>query len=301
MITTTENTYLLNNEVEEDIIEETSFTRNLAKYHNKLVYGKTNIKLNSLSFDIIQNIIAQITNEHKELPIFRFKIKDLENKLGRKITNSDMKTTINELLNLKTHIINEDNEEIINWFSSAKFSLKIKRDRWFDLKLSTDMNDYLLDLKRSFTLVETIYFLKIKNPVAKRIYLILKNRLDIASKNKENSGTYIINVDNLIDKLGFPEDSNYRTKFNNFYRRILIQAQDQINEFSDIKISIIIPEKKGTKKVEKIMFKVELNQNNAKQIKRTTTKKPKKDITNEFDFNTNKKAGVAALENWLNN
>jgi plasmid replication initiation protein len=129
----------------------------------------------------------------------------------------------------------------------------------------------------------------------------LKNRLDIASKNKEDSGTYIINVDNLIDKLGFPEDSSYRKKFNDFYKRVLIQAQDQINEFSDIKISVIIPEKKGTKKVEKIMFKVELNQNNAKQIKRTTTKKPKKDKINEFDFNTNKKSGVAALENWLNN
>ena len=115
-----------------------------------------------------------------------------------------------------------------------------------------------VDLTKNFTLIETMYLIKIKNSIAKRMYIMLKNRLDLSISKNENIGYYSINTETLLEKLGYNSDSSYYKNFNDFYKRVLLPTQSQINENTDIKILITV-NKHGTKKIKKIDFRIKIN------------------------------------------
>ncbi len=238
---------------------ETELTRTITKKSNDLVYASYG--LSAISQDILQCVISQIKDENTELNFYRFSIRDLENTLTngsgyeRRIREKNLIKARKELMS--TQINFKDDYGTVDCFSwCSRFSYNMS-EKWIEIELHNNLNEYLINLvkKGKFTLIENKYFLPLKSSYSKRLYMILRNKLDIAASTNRTAGHYKTSIENLTNTLVVPE--SITKNFAYFNRNILQVALDQINEHTDIEIEIHT-EKKG-RKVSLILFLVKDN------------------------------------------
>lgn len=237
-------------------VTETDLARNISKRANSLIYA--NYNLNALAQDILQIIIAQIKDEDQVLKSYKFGIRELENKLSegsdytRRITMSNIKKARKELKG--ADIIFKDNvgtEVCYSW--CTKFSIN-ETQKWIAIELHEELNSYLIDVVNQgrFTMVENEFFMPLKSSYSKRLYMILRNKLDMAAENNLSHGEYEVTIETLATRLMIPNSVSFN--FYNLKRRVLEVAMKQINEHTDITIGYH-PVKKGNKHY-KIVFLV---------------------------------------------
>ena len=110
------------------------------------------------------------------------------------------------------------------------------------VEVDEDLQPYLLDLKNKYTKYELENIKKFDNVYTLQIYELLKSW--------ESKGSFIHSLEQLKEYLNIPQDKY--NPYNNFKRKILDKAFDQINSETDIFFSI--EEIKVGRKVEKLRF-----------------------------------------------
>ena len=274
-------------------IIKTDLQRQITKRSNDLVYASYD--LSAISQDILQCVISQIKDEDTHLNSYRFTIRDLEKRLTagsgyeRRIREKNLIKARKELMSAQ--IVFKSSNGTVDCFSwCSRFSYNIS-EKWIEVELHNSLNNYLINVVKNakFTLVENKYFLPLKSAYSKRLYMILKNKLDIAVATNKKVGQYKTSVNNLTETLVIPD--SFKSNFFDLKKRVLLVAMQQINEHTDIEIDFET-EKEG-RKVKNIIFSVK-----SKGFKKE--KRAKKTYKKDYTSNPSSKSGVEALNEWLN-
>jgi plasmid replication initiation protein len=146
----------------------------------------------------------------------------------------------------------KDVETQVSWLSSAKYE-----DGEVKLTFSPELKPYLLQLKDRFTALKISDLMQFKSIHAIRIYELLKQYQSIGKRT--------LAIEEIKACCGVTEKLN---NYSDFEKRILLIAQREINEKSDI--SFTFERKKSGRKITEIIFIISLNktydlQNNCKK------------------------------------
>lgn len=247
------------------MVVETLTDRKVVKQSNILNTAK--YTLSALSTDILHLFLAQIYKEDKDFKEFNISIKEIENKLEKRINRKYIETVCKELTTNSIRLKEEDNTVVfVNWASVAKYNLK---KNFLVLKISEELKNHLLELKSLF--VQTSYkeISKLKTFYSKRLYMLFLQY--------KTSGFYTILIEDLKFILDIEENHSYDNYFD-FKKRVLTPSIKQINEKTSLNISL--KEIKQGRKTIRLEF----------SIKKDEEQKLEKPIH---------KSGVIAAEEWL--
>lgn len=211
--------------------------------HNDLIQ-KASYNLSVVEQRLILFAISKIKPTDKELDRIEMKVSDFCSVCGIKKEHfyQEFKKIIDNL-DKKTYWI-ETEEKVfkMRWFSEAEI---IKGQAKIRVLLNTNLKRYLLDLKEHFTEYELYNIIILKSKHSIRLFEIFK------------SYAYQSHISFNIDefrKLLYIDTVTYKN-FNNLKVKILDKVIEEINEYTELKITYDT-ETKG-KKVIKINFHIE--------------------------------------------
>jgi plasmid replication initiation protein len=210
-------------------------------------------KLNASESKFILAAIAQIDSKQDDvLKEYEIKVSDLEAKLQSEQNVTRLKHFAKKLMSKPLEIPTKEGFLIFNWFSKIRY---YHDERLFRVRIEEDLKPYLLQLRDRFVAVNLKYVLQFESQYSIRIYQLLKEYEKLKKR--------YFNVEELQDLLQVPK--SYR-RYDNFKRKVLEVAEKEINEHTDLFITIE-EEKKG-RKVNRLIFristKVKDTQNNDK-------------------------------------
>jgi len=277
----------------EKVYELTNRTR--TKLSNAL--NESKYRLSPTTINVLHLFLAQIYTEDIEFKRFIITFKEMEEKLGKRIDRRSLNTICKELLSnpikIEEYATPDEYEKFkdlyyyknrtktinyYNWASKASYNLE---EKWFELEIHEDLKKHLLQLRKNFTTFSYKQITNLKSQYAKRLYMLLKQYM-----NTEKP-FWVINVEDLLYILDV--EDKYSKDFNDFRRKVLLIAQKQINETSDLEFTF--KEVKKGRKVIRLEFKMNYKELEEKELNdRTFTKKA----------STKKhKSGVIEAEKWL--
>jgi plasmid replication initiation protein len=168
-------------------------------------------------------MIAEVKNEDEDFKSYRFKVSELEKKMGKGI-NRDTLKSIALGLRKKNLTIDKGKEGFLvtGWVSSFEYFAKSgEMELCFDPKLKP----YLLKLQGHFATSDIRQIFQLSSEYAKRIYTIFKQW--------EKVGNYTIEVSEWQKILEVPKT---QLMYGEFKRKILEVAKDQINKNTDLHV-----------------------------------------------------------------
>lgn len=193
--------------------------RNIVKQSYEL--NTARYRLSVVETDIIFKMVAEIKNEDKDFQTYTFKVTELEKALGRSLDRAYLKDTARNLMK-KPLTINrgKGNFLTIGWLSSFEyFADRGEIELCFDPKLKP----YLLELQGRFVKADIRYIFKLSSEYSKRIYTMFKQW--------EKLGKYEVSVEEWQKLLEVPDSLK---RYDNFKRKVLEVAKNQINENTDL-------------------------------------------------------------------
>ena len=122
--------------------------------------------------------------------------------------------------------------KLVRWISDAVFDVDNKGNiigGKMVLKLSDNMKDYLLQLRKYYTQYELIYTLRFKSKFSIRLYEYVQS----VHYDKRKPYAHVVSVDNLREVMGA---DHYKT-WQHFKDRAFLPALKEINTLSDKQIS----------------------------------------------------------------
>lgn len=182
-------------------------------------------KLTEVEQKIISTLISLVEPHDHEFQKVTFSIKEFSKLIGSKGTTSRYVELekITSVLMAKVHVIKIGKSvKQVQWLSLADYNYY---QGTVTLALNYFLKDYLIDLKDEFTSYELKNITKLKSNYAIRIYELLRQYY--RTKNKER----IFLLDDLREKIGV---NNAYPNYGNFKQRVLLPAQKQINNKSDL-------------------------------------------------------------------
>ena len=197
----------------------------IAIQHNNLVQAKYSMTLQQKRVMIW--LVSQIKPTDEDFKEHILSVKELIEvcQLSGESAYKQLKDITFSLIEKGIRIIDitnpkEDIETQISWLSSAKY-----RYGRVTLTFSPELKPYLLLLKEKFTAVNMIDMMQFKSVHAIRIYELLKQY--------ENIGVRILDIEEIKECCGVKDKLR---KYNHFEQYLLLIAQREINEKSDIHI-----------------------------------------------------------------
>ena len=137
----------------------------------------------------------------------------------------DIKKTIKNLADKSWWIeIDNDTETLFKWIDTAKVD---KNNGKIEIKLSSSLEPFLLNLTENFTKYELINILTLSGKYSLRLYELFKSYLW--------QGEWEINISDLkkiINCNGYPA-------YKEFNRSVLSKAVKEINKYTDLKVSYV--------------------------------------------------------------
>lgn len=191
--------------------------------------------------------ISKLSEDHTEFPELELSVKEFSEMLEVDLNYKAVRERCRALLKRTVEIETKDEWIGFQWFSLCRYKKKEGRLR---LKIHDELKPYLLRLKREFTRLITRQVMQFRSVYSIRIYMLCKQYQSI--------GKRLITVEELRKKLGI-EPGEYK-KYNDFKKRVLLQAQKEINALSDIEIEF--EEIKQARKVVEILFLIGENAKN---------------------------------------
>jgi plasmid replication initiation protein len=251
----------------------------IAIQHNNLVQAKYSMTLQQKRVMIW--LVSQIKPTDEDFKEHILSVKELIEvcQLSGESAYKQLKDITFSLIEKGIRIIDitnpkEDVETQISWLSSAKY-----RYGRVTLTFSPELKPYLLLLKERFTAINMIDMMQFKSVHAIRIYELLKQY--------ENIGVRILDIEEIKECCGVKDKLR---KYADFEKYLLLIAQREINEKSDIHIEF--ERIKPFRKIEGIKFIItknkayELRNNPSKQVQEVK-RKPAVIITlKEFGLST---------------
>lgn len=212
---------------------------------NDLIEASYKLSLNEQR--LILYMASKINREDKEFRIVRVTVKEfadtfeLDYKNIYKEIKKISKSLTSKSIYVKPPNSSKDSEYMfISWLSSVLYQNGV-----LELEFSSKLEPYLLELKNNFSKYQLGDFVKFTSTYSIRLYQLLKRYEDFRDGTKYYSIEEFRRIFSLEKK--YP-------KYSNLKRRVLMTAIDEINEVSDITISMF--EDKEGKKVKGIQFRV---------------------------------------------
>jgi Protein involved in initiation of plasmid replication len=172
---------------------------------------------------IILSLVSMIRADDDEFKKYKIKIAEFEKLLGIKNNRiyKDVKEITNELMK-KVFTIKTSNSTLqLSWLSSVEYLDGIGE---VELEFSPKLKPYLLQLKNRFTSYKLKEIIQLKSFYSLRIYEFLKQY--------EKIGERTFSIDEL--RVLFQIKENEYARYNDFKRKVIIQAKNEINKKTDL-------------------------------------------------------------------
>ncbi|MEY4096880.1 MAG: hypothetical protein RLZZ102_567 [Pseudomonadota bacterium] len=251
----------------------------IAIQHNNLVEAKYSMTLQQKRIMIW--LVSQIKPTDEDFKEHTLSVKELIAicQLSGESSYKQLKDITFSLIEKGIRIIDitnpkEDMETQISWLSSAKY-----RYGRVTLTFSPELKPYLLLLKEKFTAINMIDMMQFKSVHAIRIYELLKQYQDI--------GERVLDIEEIKECCGVKDKLK---KYDHFEKYLLLIAQREINEKSDIHIEF--ERIKPFRKITGIKFIItknkayELRNNNLKQAQEIKRKSAVMHTLQEFGLSS---------------
>ena len=221
---------------------------------NKVIRGKQSMSLQSAR--LIRLLVTQIAKSDTDTRTYSCKITELARFLNVSQNNMyrDIRDICENLMKSCVYIGTDDPKQkwkLLHWVSTAEYD----GNGTVTLRLSKEVNSFVVELDRWFTLYQLKNILYFKSFYSIRMYEIILSSFNESQRKKEG---YKFTVDELREWLGC--EKKYKL-FGDFKKRAIEPSIDEINEKSDIYISFVKYHKTG-KSITAIEFFVIENPNN---------------------------------------
>lgn len=229
---------------------------NYIEIRNKLVVKsndliqKSRFSLSLLQQKIVLYLISQINPYDDDFKLYEFSIVDFCKVCGIDSQSGDkyreLKSAIKEIADKSLWIsIDEDSETLLRWIEKPYIN---RKDGIIKIRLDSDMKPYLLRLKRNFTTYELIWTLHFRSKYTIRLYELIKSihYHDLEEYQRQYT----------VDELKVLLDGIKYEQYRDFKRNVLMPAVKEINQYSDKILDFEEIKKKGSKKVEYILFSI---------------------------------------------
>ncbi|OCL28597.1 hypothetical protein U472_00585 [Orenia metallireducens] len=227
-------------------------SKELIVKHNKLI--EANYKLTLQEQKLILVLAAAIKKDDTKFEECVFSVDELADilNLNKEAYYSELKEITEKLLSRVLTINEPDGCLQISWLSSAKYYDDLGK---VELSFAEKLKPYLLQLSNHFTKLECKKLISLNSVYAIRIYELCKQYERL--KRRE------ITIEELKRILQIEDIKSYN-RYNNFKRRVLLKAQEEINEKTDLKIDF--EELKTGRKVTAIKFIIKKRENPPKEL-----------------------------------
>ena len=211
---------------------------------------------------LIYILTSKISKDDIDFKSCKFTQNEVSSILSKhKISFNELSQYIDSLRNRELVIIKEDSILKIKWLSSAEYF----NDGNIELCFDTKLKPYLLQLKDRFTKLNLDKVITFNSNYSCRIYELLKQYESIGER------TIIIEA---LRTMFCIEPEEYKL-YGDFKRKVILQAQKEINNNSDICFDF--EEIKTGRKVTSIKFIIKSNSNSKNEISATTDAETKED------------------------
>lgn len=215
--------------------------------HNNLIEARYSLTLQEKK--IILWLTSQIEPDDLDFKKHTLTVRDFMDLMGLS-GNSNYKELqkITLCLIKKALVIKEPDKKVItqvSWLNSARYE---EGEGFIRLSFAPEMHPFLLNLKRTFTAISMADLMQFKSIHAIRIYELLKQY--------ESIGERTLTINEIKECCGVSGKLN---KYTHFEKTILIIAQREINEKSDIKFNF--ERQKHVRKIISIKFIISKNKN----------------------------------------
>ncbi len=223
--------------------------KDLLKYKNLMVKSnyiiESSYKLSLQEQRLIYILTAKINKDDIEFTPYKFTQTEINNILSKhKISFNELSQHIDSLRNKELVIIKEESILKTKWLSSAEYF----KDGSIELCFDNKLKPYLLQLKERFTKISLDKAITFNSNYSCRIYELLKQY--------EGIGKRIISIEAL--RTMFCIEPYEYSRYNDFKRKVLLQAQKEIN-LDKTDISFDFEEIKTGRKVTSIKFYIKQN------------------------------------------
>jgi len=204
---------------------------------NKLIEARYRLSLQEQRLILL--LTSKIRKEDVDFLWYKLNIRDLAKFLGLEKNRNIYESVRKAVRRLMRRIITiEDINTDLHWIDAASYGEKgvVK------IAVHQILKPYLLSLRSHFTKYYLKYIVYLKSVYSIRLYEILKRY--------ENVGEAVLMLENLREMMGIKE-TEYQA-YNNFKRKTLLVAQEEIPQKTDINFSF--EELKEGKRVTKIRF-----------------------------------------------
>lgn len=263
---------------------------------NSLVEGKYNYSLWELRVFI--EMVQSIERDDKEFKPVRIYLKDLATQYDTKSHDNYRKITLAAVRLIrkavKIEYTTDDGEERL-FHSPLVIGVDTPKrmddgfDKYIELQFPEKIRPLLLDLKKNYLLYDKQNILNLKSKFSVRIYQILKSHereaKDVAIVEYEVSE---LRVMLLVDDDGNP--TNQYERYSQFEKRIILIAQKDLQEHTDIAFSF--DKIKRGRRVHSIKFYIRKNRKNRKN----KTQKPKRKTPDPQAFEEQSEALQALIK-----
>ena len=222
--------------------------RNYTRQQSVIINARYALTQNEI--DIVLVLLTAIHKEDKDFKTYEFTMPELESRTGRQWNSTQLKATIKGLMSKPLELPNDSRLgwEIVNWFSYFSYN----GDGIISCRFEKALKPYLIDIQGRMILGDVRHLLPMKSSYSKRVYLLLKEY--------SKFGVRKFDVEELMDILKVPK--SYKEKYNKFKTTVLQRAEQDINKFTDLKVSF--DETKVRRKVTEITFHIKKNDEDLK-------------------------------------
>lgn len=215
---------------------------------NRYTFYKSPVQLK-----VFSKLIIEI-RKNPENKTYRIPIKDLLQEINFKEKGN---TELKKIVRKMGQMIEIPKEKGFK-FSALFYDIETEDSTYLDFEVNPTLKPYLLELSNSFTAYYLENVTRLKSYYSIRLYELLKQY-----QGKDLSGWWKITIEELREILKI-EEKQY-TRYNDFKRKVIIQAQNELKEKTDIKFTF--EEHKVGRKIERLTFYLSENK------KQNTTKK----------------------------
>ncbi|MEK7203207.1 MAG: RepB family plasmid replication initiator protein, partial [Patescibacteria group bacterium] len=223
--------------------------RLVVRKHNQLINARYSFSLAETR--LVLKLLSLININDEIFKRYKIEVKDFDDITKHKGLSEyeRVKQTIEDLQKKLIHIPLEDGFLQTAWIASAKY---FEHESMVRVEISEELRPYLLQLKEHFTWYELEQLLSLSSAHSFRIYELLKQYQNIGVREFEMEE--LKEILNVKDK--------YKL-YNDFRRRVILQAQKELEQHTDIRFDFK-PLKKR-KKVTHLKFFIYPNQKEALQ------------------------------------